>query len=407
MIVLRNIGVLATCRAAGGQGDVHLIHDAAIAWQDDTILWVGPASELPHAHETAERHDAGGRLVVPGLIDCHTHLAFGGWRADEFERRLRGEGYQQIARSGGGIAATMRATRAATEAELLAGAALVVGQMVQLGVTTIEAKTGYGLDRETELRLLAVYRALARSGPARIVPTYLGAHVVPPEYADRRRAYIDLMLDMIAEIGRDRLARGCDVFVDDTAFTRDEARELLLAGRRAGLDARLHADQLTDGGGAALAAEVGARSADHLEHVSAAGIAALAAAGVVAVSLPLASLYLGERPLPARALIDAGVPVAVATDFNPGSAPSWHLPFALTLACTLQRMTPAEALKGATVYGARALGLEARIGSIEPGKAADFAIIDAPDVNHWLYQLRPNACLRTVYGGRTVWQAPR
>jgi imidazolonepropionase len=216
---------------------------------------------------------------------------------------------------------------------------------------------------------------------------------------------VRLVIDMLPEIANARLARACDVFVEKSAFTLDEARAILTAAKGLGLGLKLHADQLSDGGGAALAAELGALSADHLEHISADGIRALAMSAVIAVSLPLATLYLNERPMPARALIDAGVPVAVATDFNPGSAPSWHLPFALTLACTLQRMTPAEALKGATIHAARAVGLQRRVGSLEPGKMADFAIVDAPDVTHWLYQLRPNACVRTVIGGRTVWNA--
>jgi imidazolonepropionase len=269
----------------------------------------------------------------------------------------------------------------------------------------VEAKSGYGLDRDHELALLRVYRTLAERGPMRLVPTFLGAHVVPPDYASRRAEYVQLLIDMLPELAASRLARCCDVFVEKSAFTADEARAILTAAKQAGLGAKLHADQLSDGGGAALAAELGALSADHLEHISTDGIRALALSGVVAVSLPLATLYLNERPMPARALIDAGVPVAVATDFNPGSAPSWHLPFALTLACAMQRMTPAEALKGATIHAARAVGLHRRVGSLEPGKVADFAIIDAPDVTQWLYHLRPNACVRTIAGGRTVWNA--
>jgi imidazolonepropionase len=214
-----------------------------------------------------------------------------------------------------------------------------------------------------------------------------------------------LVDEMIPAVAAEGLAEACDVFVEASAFTVDEARRILRAGQAHGLAAKLHADQLTSGGGAELAAELGAWSADHLEHVSEAGIHAMAAAGVVAVSLPLATLYLGAPPLPARRLIESGVAVAVATDFNPGTAPSFHLPLALTLACTLQRMTPAEALKGATLYGARAVGREDEVGSLEAGKAADFALIDAPDVNHWLYHLRPNACLWTVIGGRTAWAA--
>jgi imidazolonepropionase len=407
MRVLHNIGMLATCRAGGGQGEIHAIRDAALVWDGDRILWVGPEAELPAAHATADRRDAHGRLVVPGLVDCHTHLAFAGWRADEFARRIAGESYLDIARSGGGIMRTVLATRAAAEDALVERAAGFLDGMTALGVTTVECKSGYGLDRDTELRLLRAYRALARRGPARIVATYLGAHVVPPEFRDRRAEYVRLVLDLIQEVAATGLARCVDAFVEETAFTPAEAREVLCAARRAGLLAKLHADQLNDSGGAALAAEVGAVSADHLEHASAAGMAAMARAGTVAVSLPLATLYLDQPPMPARAFIDAGVPVAVATDFNPGSAPSAHLPLALTLACTLQRMTPAEALKGATLHAARAIGLADRVGSLEPGKAADFAIIDAPDVNHWLYHFRPNACVRTVIAGRTAWKAAR
>jgi len=273
-----------------------------------------------------------------------------------------------------------------------------------LGVTTVEAKTGYGLDQETELRVLAAYGAAG--DVARVVPTYLGGHVVPPEHRSDREAYLRLVVEhMLPLIGRQRLARFCDVFVEEGAFSVDEARRIFAAARAAGLGCKLHADQLGDAGAAALAAQVGAVSADHLEWISAAGIEALAAAGTVAVSLPIAALYLDQAAMPARALLQAGVPVAVATDFNPGTAPSQHLPLAMTLACVRQRMTPAEALKGATLVGARALGLEATIGSLEPGKAADFAVIDAPDVEHWLYNFRGNACRLTVSSGRPVFEA--
>ncbi len=406
MPLLTNIGLLATCRASGSQGDIHPIPRAALAWDDGRIVWTGPEADLPPRLRRGDRLDAGGRLVIPGLVDCHTHLAFGGWRADEFERRLRGEGYLEIAAAGGGIAATMRATRAATEIELLQRAAGFLDGMLTLGVTTVECKTGYGLDEEAELKLLRVYQRLGELAAQRLVPTLLAAHVVPPEYRGRRDAYVELITGTILPAATAaRLARCCDAFVEESAFTVDEARRILVAGRALGLGARLHADQLTACGGAELAAEVGALSADHLECVTPSGMAALRDAGVVAVSLPIATLYLGQRPMPARALIEAGVRVAVATDFNPGSAPSWHLPLALTLACTLQRMTPAEALKGATIHAARAAGLEAEVGSLEPGKAADFAIIDAPDVNHWLYYFRPNACVETVIGGVTRWRA--
>jgi imidazolonepropionase len=407
MRVLKNIGQLATCRAEGGQGDIHPITDAAVAWEGDTIRWSGVERDLPAEYRGAEAIDADGRLVVPGLVDCHTHLAFAGWRADEFEQRLQGRTYLEIAKAGGGIARTVALTREADEAALTQRAAGFLREMLGLGVTTVECKSGYGLDRENELKLLRVYRTLAGSQPVRLVPTFLGAHTIPPEYRHDRDGYIRLLIEqVIPEVGRAGLARFCDVFVETSAFSLDEARRIFAAGRTAGLVPKLHADQLTSGGGAELAAEVAAASADHLEFASDGGIAAMARAGVVAVSLPLASVYLGQSPMPARKFIDAGVAVAVATDFNPGSAPSYHLPVALTLACTTQRMTPAEALKGATLYAARAVGLESSIGSIEPGKIADLALVDAPDVNHWLYHLRTDTCLAVVTSG-TLFQKPR
>jgi imidazolonepropionase len=404
MKVLTNIGQLAICRAEGGQGNIHAVPDAALVWDEGMILWTGRATDLPGQYRGAGLIDAGGRLVIPGLIDCHTHLAFGGWRAEEFEQRIQGRSYRAIAEAGGGIASTVRWTREATEQQLVERAGQFLEAMLALGITTVECKSGYGLSEEAELKLLRVYRRLARQQPVRLVPTFLGAHVVPLEYRDQRVAYVDLLVNrLIPAVAREKLAACCDVFVEESAFSVDEARRILRAGQTAGLASKLHADQLTSNGGAELAAELGALSADHLEHISERGIVAMARSGVVAVSLPLASLYLGQVPLPARRLIDAGVALAVATDFNPGTAPSYHLPLALTLACTLQRMTPQESLKGATVYAARAVGLERSVGSLEPGKAADFALIDAPDVNTWLYHFRPNACIMTILGGIIRW----
>jgi len=405
--VLRNIGCLATCRPEGGQADIHVVRGAAVAWDGGTIRWAGAESELPAAYAGAESLDAGGRLVVPGLVDCHTHLAFGGWRGDEFEQRLQGATYLDIARAGGGIMSTVRATRAAGDEELHRRAIAALEEMRRLGVTTVECKSGYGLDRETELRILRLYRRLAAETPTRIVATFLGAHVVPTEYRADRGAYIRLLLDdLIPAIAAEGLASCCDVFVEETAFSVEEGRRILLAGRAAGLAPKLHADQLSSCGGAELAAEVGALSADHLECASDGGVAAMARAGVVAVSLPIATLYLRQAPMPARRFIEAGVPVAVATDFNPGSAPSYDLPLAMMLACNLQRMTPAEVLKGATSIAARALGLAAEVGAVAPGYRADLAVIDAPDVNHWMYHFRPNACVLTVAAGQVCWSAP-
>jgi imidazolonepropionase len=404
MPVLRNIGCLATCGRAGGQGEVHNIRAAALVWEGRELLWVGPERDLPSGYDTLTTYDAGSRLVIPGLIDCHTHLAFSGWRAEEFEQRMKGVSYQDTLRGGGGILATIRQTRMATEDELYQECAGCLDRMVELGVTTVECKSGYGLEIDSELKLLRIYRRLAMSRRARIVPTFLGAHALPPEYADNRGAYVEsLIQEMLPKVAHERLASFCDVFVEESAFTVSEARRILSAARRLSLTPKVHADQLSQLGGAELAAEVGAASADHLECITDSGIQALAKSSVVAVSLPVASLYLGQAPMPARQLIAAGVPVAVASGFNPGSAPLYHLPLAMLLASTMYRMTPAEVLKGSTLYAAQALALDERFGSLEVGKSADFAIIAAPDVNHWIYQFRPNACIATVIAGTFRW----
>jgi imidazolonepropionase len=401
MTVLRRIGALATC-SGPGQRDVGLIRDAALAWENDRITWVGRDSDLPVSFKHHDELDAGGRLVVPGLVDAHTHLAFGGWRAEEFELKIQGKGYLEIAAAGGGIASTVAKTRAATWDYLLNRCRAHLRGMAALGVTTIECKSGYGLSVEDELRLLEVYRALGDQ-PQRIVPTFLGAHTIPPEHQQSREAYVDLVInEMIPPVADRNLAAFCDVFVEQGSFSHEEARRIFAAGKARGLRPKLHADQITANGGAELAAAVGAISADHLERVSDAGIAALHAAGVVGVTLPFASLYLNFAPAPARRMIDAGLAVAVATDFNPGSAPSYHLPMAMTLACTMQRMTPAEVLMGATRIAARAIGLEQQVGSLAVGKDASLAEIEADSVEQWLYHLRANACFRTVARGKVL-----
>ena len=406
MRILRNIGTLARCLPAGAQDQIHLIENAALVWSDATIRWVGPEAELPASFDGWPSEDARGRLVVPGLVDSHTHLAFAGWRAGEFELRLKGKSYLEIAAGGGGIVSTMTKTRAASPDELMTRCRSHLAAMARLGVTTVEAKSGYGLDFENELKILRVYRDLAGESTQHIVPTLLAAHVVPPEYKQRREEYVALVIDrIIPAVAGEKLAKFCDVFVEESAFSVEEARRIFEAGKRHGLRPKLHADQLTSCGGAQLAGEVGAVSADHLEQVSTDGMGRLLAGGVIAGSLPFASLYLGGAPMPARQLISLGVPVAVATDFNPGSAPSYHLPMAMTLACLIQRMTPAESLKGATIIAARAVGLEDLVGSLEEGKSADFAVIDAPSVTDWLYHLTPNACVLTVARGRELWRA--
>lgn len=401
--VLRNIGQLATCPPDAPQCDAGLVGNAALVFDNTGILWAGPEDQLPGQFGGHTSIDCSGRLVIPGLVDCHTHLCFGGWRGDEFEMRLQGRSYQEIAAAGGGIRSTVAATRAASPEDLTTKALSALRGMLALGVTTVECKSGYGLEIDTEFKQLWVYRQLDRQQAIDLVPTFLGAHMIPDEYADRRDEYIALLCDeMIPAVATEGLARFCDIFVEKGAYTLAEAEDILGAAADAGLALKVHADQLSNGGGAKLAARFGAVSAEHLEYADDEGIQALAAAGTVAVSLPLASLYLSERYIPARRMLDAGVRVAVATDFNPGSAPSYHLPLAMTLACVSQRMTPQETLMGATTVAARAVGAADRIGSLLPGFAADIAIIDAPSLNHWLYHFRANACTGVVKAGLWV-----
>lgn len=401
--VLHNIGQLATCPADTAQQDAGLIDDAALVFGQGGILWAGSEAQLPEAFSGVASIDCGRRLVIPGLIDCHTHLCFGGWRGDEFEMRLQGRSYQEIAAAGGGIRSTVAATRANRPELLLDKALLSLKGMLDLGVTTVECKSGYGLEAKTEIKQLEIYRELNGLQPVELIPTFLGAHMVPDEYRHKRKDYVRLLCDqLIPEVGSRALARFCDVFVEEGAFTISEGRKILEAARLAGLGLKVHADQLSTGGGAQLAADMAAVSAEHLEYADSDGIRALAKAGTVAVSLPLASLYLNERYLPARKMLGAGVRVAVATDFNPGSAPSYHLPLAMTLACLNQKMTPQEVLKGATTVAARAVSAEHRIGSLLPGYEADIAIIDAPNVNHWLYHFRANACCGVIKSGQWI-----
>ena len=401
MPVLKNIGLLATCDHSQSE-----IPHAAVAWEEARITWVGPEAALPPQLKTTKSFDAKAALVIPGLIDCHTHLAFGGWRADEFEERMKGASYLDIAKRGGGILSTVAKTRALTEDELFERCRQFLDGMLRLGVTTLECKSGYGLDLETELKILKAYRRLSHATRLDIIPTLLAAHTVPAEYRGSKHDYIRLICDSILPLAAsEKLARFCDIFVEHSAFTADDARQILRLGQTLGLKSKLHVDQLSDGSGAALAAELGAVSADHLEHISDTGIAALKRSGTTAVLLPLATVFTKEKPLNARRLIDAGVRVAVATDFNPGTAPSYHLPLAMLLSCTLCGLTPREALRAATINAASALEEEDRLGSIEIGKQADFAVLDSSDPAQWLYHFRPNDCRMTFKKGELLWQA--
>lgn len=376
---------LATMAGAAGLG---VVEDGLVAIRDGRIAWAGPRDGAP-AIDAAERLDCDGRWVTPGLVDCHTHLVFAGNRADEFARRLAGETYADIARGGGGIAATVRATRGADEETLLALALPRLDALLAEGVTTVEVKSGYGLDEATELRQLRVARRLGQARRVSVAATYLGAHAVPP--GGDRAAYLDLVCDsMIPRVAAEGLADAVDAFQEGIAFDAEECARVFRVARAAGLPVKSHADQLSDTGGAALAAAHGALSADHVEYANEAGVTAMARAGTIAVLLPGAFLMLNEtRRPPVAAFRAAGVPMAVATDLNPGSSPIASPRVAATLACVLFGLTVEEVLRGMTIVAAQALGRGSRTGSLEPGKAADLAIWSVESLSELVAQIGP------------------
>lgn len=390
----------------GGGEPYGAMPGAALAVQGGRIAWVGPMADLPGRPEALAHAvvDAGGRWITPGLIDCHTHLVHAGDRAHEFELRLQGATYEEIARAGGGIRSTVAATRAASEDELVAQADRRLAALCAEGVTVVEVKSGYGLDLESELKMLRAARALEGRRPVTVRTTFLGAHALPPEFQGRADDYIDevcgRMLPAVAAAG---LADAVDAFCEGIGFTAAQTERVFLAARRHGLPVKLHAEQLSDLGGAALAARHGALSADHLEYLSEAGVRAMAAAGTVAVLLPGAYYCLRETRLPpVEALRRHGVPMAVATDCNPGTSPIASLLTVLNMACVLFRLTPEEALAGATRHAARALGLAGSHGTLEPGKAADFVLWDIERPAELAYRIGPNPCAGVVKAGRIV-----
>jgi imidazolonepropionase len=381
------------------------IRDAAVAVANGRIVWVGPRADLPaeEARATRHMHDGGGAWITPGLIDCHTHLVFGGDRAQEFEMRLNGATYEEIARAGGGIRSTVAATRAIGEDQLYAAAVPRLRRLIAEGVTTVEIKSGYGLDTANEAKMLRVARRLGRELPVDVATTFLGAHALPPEFEGRQTAYVDLVCEeMLPRIAQDKLADATDVFCEKIAFTPGETERVFAASAKAGIPVKLHADQLSDLGGAALAAKHKALSAEHLEYTSEDGVKAMAKAGTVAVILPGAFYALREKQLPP---IDAfrrhGVAMAIASDCNPGSSPALSLLLMLNMGCTLFRLTPAETLAGVTRNAARALGLNDR-GTLEAGKRADLALwrIGRPaELSYWL---GGNPCVGAIRRGETV-----
>ena len=410
-VAVVNIGQLVTLagaarpRVGGELRELGVISDAVLLIEDGRIAAAGSSAELRgKIPADAVVVDAEGRCVTPGFVDAHTHLVFAGNRAAEFEQRIGGATYQKIAAAGGGILSTVNATRAASEEELLDTARRHRDWMLRAGTTTIEAKSGYGLERETELRMLRVLARLDAEGPARIVPTLLAAHSIPPEFADRRSEYVRWVAEeLIPEVAALKLARYCDAFCDDHAFTVEEARLVLTAARSYGLGLRVHAEQFRPGTGVALAAELGAVTADHLEAVNDEGLQELKDAGVQPVLLPGSVFALGrdEYP-PARKMIEMGLGIVLATDFNPGSSPVASMPFILSLACLQMRLTPAEALTAATVNAAWSLGLGNETGSVEAGKAADFLIHEFTDYRELVYFIAAPMRPRVFVAGREV-----
>ncbi len=416
-LVIRNIGQLLTMDpASGGRGDaaadpvagLGLVINAAVAIKGERILWTGRERELAAAVSIDAKTvsiDAGGSAAMPGLIDCHTHSVFAGSRAHEFARRISGASYEEILAEGFGIHATVRATREASEEAL---AALLISRLdsfLSLGVTTVEIKSGYGLDLPSELKMLKVVSEVDRWHAVDLVPTFLGAHTLPADYRKQRRKYLDLVIaEMIPAVSEQGLARFCDVFCDQGAFDLAESRRVLEAGIAHGLRPKLHAEQLTRSGSVELAVELDAASVDHLEHVNDDDAKILAASDTVAVLLPGATYFLGKKNYaPGRMLCDAGCAVAVSTDFNPGSCMSENLPLMLNMACLQNGLYPREALLGATRWAAGALALSGEQGSLLPGMQADLLVLDSPDYRNLVYHFGRTHTRMVIKRGKMVW----
>lgn len=409
-LVIRNAAQLVCVSRQGerqkrghAMRDLAVIDNGAVLVRDDTIAWAGPTADLPPVPPGTNEIDATGKTVLPGLVDSHTHLIFAGTREDEFELRLQGVSYQDIAARGGGINATVRRVREASREQLKELARRRLDRMLAFGVTTVEVKSGYGLSPADEIKCLEVIAELNREHPCDLVPTFLGAHEVPAEYRQDREAYLRLVIErMLPEVAGRGLAEFCDVFCEQGVFSVAESERLLHAAAGQGLKRKIHADEFTPLGGAELAARVGATSADHLLHITDAGIEALAAAGAVATLLPGTAFFLGLPYGPARRLIDRGLPVALASDCNPGSCMTENLPLIGSVACTQMKMLPAEVITALTLNAAAALGRSDRIGSIEAGKQADLLVCDVPNSKLLPYHFGVNHVGTVIKSGRVV-----
>lgn len=414
MLAVINCSQLVTLRGAARprvgaeMRELSILEDGALlVGADGRIERVGARGEVePHITGECEVIDAGGRVVMPGFVDAHAHPVFAGTRANEFEQRAAGATYQEIAAAGGGIRASVRATRTASEDELVAASKRYAGWFLRGGTTTVEAKSGYGLSVEDELKMLRAVRRLNAETPLQYVPTFLGAHEVPDEYRARRADYVELIIrEMLPRVAAERLAEYCDVFCEARVFDVEESRRILLAARTHQLGLRMHADQLSLSGGALLAAELGAATADHLEHTDTAGIAALKSANVQPVLLPGSVYALGSRQYPAaREMIEAGLAVVLATDFNPGSSPTPSMPLVLSLASTHMKMTPAEGIVAATINAAHSLGRGLDAGSLETGKRADFCLHDCADYRELSYFFGIEHAHAVYVGGRLAFR---
>jgi imidazolonepropionase len=410
MLIIRNIAEVCT----GPVGPVRLdepdlltrYRDAAVAIDAGKILWIKSHYDEP-LPEGAQVIDAGGGCVIPGLIDCHTHTVFAGTREQEFVQRIEGASYAEIAEAGGGIRNTVSAVRRAELEELVELALPRLERMLAWGVTTVEIKSGYGLSPEHELKMLRAVKTLGTHQPIECVGTYLAAHTVPPEFDGDPDAYLDTVCayDVLERIQEERLAEFADVFCERTAFDVDRSRRFLESCARFRMTPRLHADQITQMGASRLAADVGARSADHLETIDAAGLEAMKAAGTIAVLLPACSFYLGVSQSPARRIIDAGIPVAVATDYNPGSSVIESLPLTMSMACTQLRMTPAQVLVAATSNAAAVLNRQDRLGALAEGMQADLTLLDVPNIEQMCYFAGRNSTRMVIKNGAIVYRA--
>jgi imidazolonepropionase len=415
-LLLVNAAQVVTCagsapKCGAALADAGVIINGAIAIDDGVIVAVGPSAEIDAHFHAHTRLDLTGKVLCPGFVDCHTHLVFGGERVAEFERKLAGATYQELLAAGGGILSTMRATRAAPVEALVATGKQRLAAMLRLGTTTVEIKTGYGLDTPNEVKLLTAIETLAATSPQDIAPTFLGAHAIPPEFASQPERYVDLLCTEMLPAVRtwwqgSRFAHEMlfnDVFCEVGAFDVAQSRRVLEAGLRLGLRPKIHADEFVTLGGVRLAVESGAISADHLDVTPATEISAMAASATLAVLLPGVNFHLGSHHFAAaRAWIEAGAAVALATDFNPGSAPILSLPLVMAIACRYLHMTPAEAINAVTINAAHAIGLGNRLGSFEPGKQADVLILDAPDYRHLAYWVGVNLVEGVIKRGKVL-----